>query len=70
MDKNKTWKLVRNTPIERRKVSLLRDEIKIKIMGTFQGWDYNGSDMVCVKKKWRRSKADTWWWNEEVKEAI
>ena len=25
---------------------------------------------VCGKKCGRRSKGDTWWWNEEVKEAF
>ena len=27
-------------------------------------------DEVYGKKRWRRSKGDTWWWNEEVKEAV
>ena len=27
-------------------------------------------DKVCGKKKGRKSHGDTWWWNEEVKEAI
>ena len=27
-------------------------------------------DDVCWKKRWRRSTEDTWWWNEEVKEAL
>ena len=27
-------------------------------------------DEVCGKKRGRRSKGDTWWWNEEVKEAV
>ena len=25
---------------------------------------------MCWKKRERRSKGDTWWWNEEVKEAV
>ena len=25
---------------------------------------------MCGKKKGVRSKVDTWWWNEEVKEAV
>ena len=25
---------------------------------------------MCWKKSGRRSKGDTWWWNEEVKEAV
>ena len=27
-------------------------------------------DEVCGKKKGRRYQGDTWWWNEDVKEAI
>ena len=27
-------------------------------------------DEVCWKKSERRSKGDTWWWNEEVMEAV
>ena len=27
-------------------------------------------DEVCGKKMGRRSKGDTWWWNEEVKEVV
>ena len=26
--------------------------------------------MRCVGKRGWRSKGDTWWWNEEVKEAV
>ena len=28
------------------------------------------SDEVCGKKKGRRDQGDTWWWKEDVKEAI
>ena len=27
-------------------------------------------DEVCGKKRGRRSKGDTWWWNKEVKEEV
>ena len=27
-------------------------------------------DEVCWKKRGRSSKGDTWWWNEDVKEAV
>ena len=27
-------------------------------------------DEVCGTKRGRRSKGNTWWWNEEVKEAV
>ena len=30
----------------------------------------NACDEVCWKKRGRRSKGDTWWWNEQVKEAV
>ena len=26
-------------------------------------------DEICGKKKGRRDQGDTWWWNENVKEA-
>ena len=25
---------------------------------------------MCGNKRGRRNKGDTWWWNEEVKEAV
>ena len=30
---------------------------------------FNSYDDVCGKR-WRRSKGDTWWWKEDVKEAV
>ena len=27
-------------------------------------------DEVCGKKRWRRSKRDKWWWNENVKKTV
>ena len=39
-------------------------------MGTFSGWVLKAFDEVCGKKSGWRSKDDTWWWNEVVKEAI
>ena len=38
-------------------------------LGTFQGFDLMACVEVCWKKR-GRSKGDTWWWNEEVKEAV
>ena len=26
--------------------------------------------MACDEKRGRKSKGDTWWWNEEVRETI
>ena len=33
-------------------------------------WVLKVCDEVCGKKRGRRSKGYTWWWNEEVKEAL
>ena len=38
-------------------------------MGTFQRWGLKTCDEVCLKKR-GRIKGDTWWWNEDVKEAV
>ena len=38
-------------------------------MGTLQGWGQKACDEVYRKKRGRRSKGDTWWFNEEVKQA-
>ena len=71
---------------ERRKISLLNDVktrkrfeekvIKLVDVGASNLWGHftdrvlRACDEVCGKKKGRRSKGDTWWWNEEVKEAV
>ena len=26
--------------------------------------------MRCGEEKWRKIKGDTWWWNEDAKEAV
>ena len=38
--------------------------------GYFKDGVLKACDEVCVKKRRKRSKGDTWWWNEEVKEAV
>ena len=38
--------------------------------GHFEDEVLKACDEVCGKKRDRRSKGDTWWWNEEVKEAV
>ena len=38
--------------------------------GHFKDGVLKACDEVCGKKRGRRSKGDTWWWNEEVKEAV
>ena len=50
--------------------------IKLVDVGVTSLWRHfkNGviqaCDEVCGKKWGRRCKGDTWWWNEEVKEAV
>ena len=34
------------------------------------GYFKDGILKACVKKRWKRSKGDTWWWNKEVKEEV
>ena len=38
--------------------------------GHFKDRVLRACDEVCGKKRWRRSKGDIWWWNEEVKEVV
>ena len=39
------------------------------LWGHFKDGFFKSCDDVCGKKSGRRSKADTWWWNEEVKDV-
>ena len=81
----KVTNVIRKTCTERRKISLLKDlkirkqieEKVIKIVGVgtpnlwehFKDWILKACDEVCGKKR-GRNKGDTWWWKEEVKEAV
>ena len=38
--------------------------------GHFKDEVLEACDEVCGKKRGQRSKGVTWWWNEEVKEAV
>ena len=38
--------------------------------GYFNDGVLKACDEVCGKRRGRRSKGDTWWWNEEVKDAV
>ena len=40
------------------------------LRGNFKDGILKACDEVCWKKRGRRNKGDTWWWNEEVKEAV
>ena len=86
IDKRKIRKVVRKTCAERRKITLLKDvKIRRRLLekvtelvdvGVTNLWGHikdgflKASDDVCGKKRGRRSKGDTWRWNEEVKEAV
>ena len=84
--KRKIRKVVRKTCAERRMITLLNDvkirkrfEEKVtelidvgapNLWGHFKDGVLEACHEVCVKKRGCRSKGDTWWWNEEVKEAV
>ena len=84
--KKKVKKVVRKKAIERRKVWKLKEDDKRarfegrvgELVGTdapdlwkcFKEGVLKACDAVCGKKKGRRDQGDTWWWNEDVKEAI
>ena len=86
IDKRKIRKVVRKTCAERRKITLLKDvkirkrfaEKVTKLVdvgapnlcGHFKDGVLEACDEVCGKKRGRRSKGDTWSWNEEVNEAV
>ena len=50
--------------------------VKLVDVGMQNLWGYFKDDVlmacgeVCVKRRGGRSKGDTWWWNEEVREAV
>ena len=86
IDKRRIRKVVRKTCVGRRKITLLKDvkirkqlEEKVtnlvdigepNLWGLFKDRVLEACDEVCGKKMWRRSKGDTWWRNEEVKEVV
>ena len=54
----------------RRKVLKLIHVGVPNLWGHFKDGILKPCDEVCGKKRGRRSKGDTWWWNEEVKESF
>ena len=40
------------------------------LLSVFKNDILQACDEVCGKKKCRKNHGDTWWWNEEVKEAM
>ena len=79
-------KVVRKEAFKRRKVWKLReDDTRARFKGrvrelvsvdapdlwkSFKEGVLRACDEVCGKRKGRRDQGNTWWWNEEVKEAI
>ena len=86
IDKRKIRKVERKTCSERRKITLLKDVkirkrnnekvTKLVDVGAPSLWGHHqhgvidAGDELCGKKQGRRSKGDTWCWNEELKEAV
>ena len=86
IDKKKIRKEVIKTCADRLKISLLKDvkikkrfEEKVitlvddrapNLWRHFKNGVLKAYDEECWKKRGRRSKGDTWCWNEEVKEAV
>ena len=82
----KVKKVVKREVFKRRKVWKLKEEdTRARFKGrvrelvsddaqdvwrNFKEGVLKACDEVCGKKKGRRDRGDTWWWNEEVKEAI
>ena len=83
-DNRKLKKVVKNEQTIRRRVwKLEENNMKTKfqervgelvdapnLWNTFKNKMLQACDEVCGKKKGRKNHGDTWWWNEEVKEAI
>ena len=83
-DKRKLKKVVKNDQTFRR-VRKLKENMKTKfqerfkelvdvdapnLWNTFKNSMLQACDEVYGKKKSRKNHGDTWWWNQEVKEAI
>ena len=84
--KKKVKKVMRKEAIERRKVLKLKEvDTRARFEGRvgelvstdtpdlwkcFMEGVLKAYDEVCGKKKGRRDQGDTWWWNQDVKEAI
>ena len=86
IDKKEIRTVVRKTCVERRKITLLKDvkiwkrfedkviklvDVGVPILwGHFMDRFLKACDGVCGKKRGRRSKGNTWWWNIGVKDVV
>ena len=70
--RRRVWKLKDNNMKKRfqERVKELVDVDAPNLWNTFKKSMLQACDEVCGKKKNIKSHGNTWWWNEEVKEAI
>ena len=70
--RRKVWKLKEDDTRARFK-GRVRELVSVDapdVWKSFKEGVLRACDEVCGKSKGRRDRGDTWWWNEEVKEAI
>ena len=73
IERRKVWKLKEDhtrARFEGRVGELVSADDAPDLWKCFREGVLKAFDEVCGKKKGRRDLGDTWWWNEDVKEAI
>ena len=68
----RVWKLQEKDikeEFERRVVELV-DAEAVDLLESYKNGVLKACDDLCGKTKGRRDHGNTWWWNEQVKEAI
>ncbi|XP_068739418.1 uncharacterized protein [Montipora capricornis] len=72
IERRKVWKLKEDNTRSRfeRRVGELVSADAPDLWECFKEGVLKACDEVCGKKKGRRDQGGTWWWNEDVKEAI
>ena len=86
IDKKRIWKVVRKTCAKRGRITLLKDvkirkrfEEKVtkfvdvvtpNMFDHLKDWILKACGGICRQKRGRGSNGGTWWWNEEVMEAV
>ena len=71
--RKRIWKLKKNNMkrgFQERVKEYLVDVDAPNLWNTFKNRMLQACDEGCGKKKGRRNRGDTWWWNEEIKKAI
>ena len=69
--RGRVWKLKENNIKARfeERIKKLVDFDAPNLWNTFKNSMLQACDEACGKKKGRRNHGNTWWWNEEVKQA-